>query len=215
MSNESRILAAQIERAMDDESTVERQITRYHFLKDFEALAGLASALQSALAAEREAREKAEVTIKQFDQLTDELTKGYGAASCINPVTDMRNAISKVRGLLKAAEARIKASQEQEPYQKSKPLGASGNPVADDWVGYYESIGCPHGRSKTLYEYPPIPPDVAELQRQLEEAKRVPEFELELPDGDERKVKVWFVEKRSDGKWHISMTVDKQTEETK
>jgi len=35
-----------------------------------------------------------------------------------------------------------------------------------------------------------------------------PEFVLELPDGDERCVKVWFVERRADGKWHISITVD-------
>lgn len=34
-----------------------------------------------------------------------------------------------------------------------------------------------------------------------------PDFVIELPDGDERTVKVWFVEKRDDGKWHISITV--------
>lgn len=35
-----------------------------------------------------------------------------------------------------------------------------------------------------------------------------PEFEIELPDGDTRKVVVWFVEQRADGKWHISVSVD-------
>ena len=34
-----------------------------------------------------------------------------------------------------------------------------------------------------------------------------PDFVIELPDGDERTVKVWFIEKRDDGKWHISITV--------
>jgi len=35
-----------------------------------------------------------------------------------------------------------------------------------------------------------------------------PRFEVELPDGDERKVHVWWSEKRPDGNWHISISVD-------
>lgn len=38
--------------------------------------------------------------LKEVDALTDELTKGIGAASCINPLTDMRNAIAKIRNIL-------------------------------------------------------------------------------------------------------------------
>jgi ElaB/YqjD/DUF883 family membrane-anchored ribosome-binding protein len=35
-----------------------------------------------------------------------------------------------------------------------------------------------------------------------------PKFALELPDGDKRVAKIWFVQKREDGKWHISITID-------
>jgi hypothetical protein len=38
-----------------------------------------------------------------------------------------------------------------------------------------------------------------------------PQFAIELPDGDTRKLHVWFTEKRPDGKWHISISVDDAT----
>lgn len=34
-----------------------------------------------------------------------------------------------------------------------------------------------------------------------------PQFVVELPDGDDREAKVWWSEKRADGKWRISVTV--------
>jgi hypothetical protein len=40
-----------------------------------------------------------------------------------------------------------------------------------------------------------------------------PQFEIELPDGDTRKLHVWFTEKRTDGIWHISISVDAATTE--
>ena len=35
-----------------------------------------------------------------------------------------------------------------------------------------------------------------------------PQFVIELPDGDTRIAKVWFVEKRADGKWYISVVIE-------
>lgn len=52
-----------------------------------------------------------DATLKKFDYLVDELTSGYGAASCINPLTDMRNAIIKIRGLLADATRRTAKQQ--------------------------------------------------------------------------------------------------------
>jgi hypothetical protein len=46
-------------------------------------------------------------TLKAFDDLVDVLTEGYGAASCINPLTDMTNAIEKIRGILTDKEKQL------------------------------------------------------------------------------------------------------------
>jgi hypothetical protein len=45
--------------------------------------------------------------LNEFDELVDVLTEGYGAASCINSLTDMRNAIAKIRGLLADKETEV------------------------------------------------------------------------------------------------------------
>lgn len=47
-------------------------------------------------------------------------------------------------------------------------------------------------------------------QRTAHEPEALPQFVIELPDGDTRTTKVWFTEKRADGKWHVSVTVDGQ-----
>lgn len=36
----------------------------------------------------------------------------------------------------------------------------------------------------------------------------IPKIEIELPDGDPRKVKVWFSELRNDGKWHLCISLE-------
>lgn len=48
---------------------------------------------------------------------------------------------------------------------------------------------------------------VTGMQRAASALLPRPEFEIELPNGDDRKAKVWFTEKRADGKWHISIEV--------
>lgn len=63
-------------------------------------------------------------TLKKFDNLTDVLTEGYGAASCINPLVDATNAIAKIRGLL---------SKTQERLDKLDALESCG---VDNWEGY-------------------------------------------------------------------------------
>ena len=35
-----------------------------------------------------------------------------------------------------------------------------------------------------------------------------PQFKVELPDGEERKVHIWFSELRADGYWHISISLE-------
>lgn len=75
---------------------------------------------------------------------------------------DMRIAEEKLR---RAAEARIKASQEQEPvaYTTRLALDCCKGAVAFEVSGYnlWDENGIP------LYEQPPIPPELAELQRDL------------------------------------------------
>lgn len=47
----------------------------------------------------------------------------------------------------------------------------------------------------------------ADLDTPRSESAR-PEFEVQLPDGDNRPIKVWFMERQPNGKWRISITVD-------
>jgi len=53
--------------------------------------------------------------LRAFDDLTDVLTEGYGAASCINPLVDMENSIIKIRKLLAELKAYKERAENQEP----------------------------------------------------------------------------------------------------
>lgn len=73
-------------------------------------------------------------TLKKFDDLTDVLTQGYGAASCINPIIDATNAVAKIRGILADLAITSPASVEtQERLDKLYALEAAG---VDNWEGY-------------------------------------------------------------------------------
>lgn len=67
-------------------------------------------------------------------------------------------------------------------------------------TGHYQEsvlrwLGDPPVHGALLFAHPvPIPEDQ-------------PKFVVELPDDDEREVKVWWSEKHDDGMWHISVTV--------
>ena len=73
-------------------------------------------------------------TLKKFDDLTDVLTQGYGAASCINPIIDATNAVAKIRGILAELSSTSQTSDEtQARLDKLDALEAAG---VDNWEGY-------------------------------------------------------------------------------
>lgn len=45
------------------------------------------------------------------------------------------------------------------------------------------------------------------IEARLAEPDKRPEFEIELPDGDDRAAKIWWVEQR-EGKWVVSISID-------
>jgi len=64
----------------------------------------------------------------------------------------------------------LEQARKQEPVVKGgQPLGQTGWPVADEWVDYYKSRGCPYGVTQELYA---LHPDIAHIQQENERLRK-------------------------------------------
>lgn len=86
-------------------------------------------------------------------------------------------------------------------------------------AGYSTAIRTATQQTYSLREFDTLKTEVERLTGENSNlcdviAANRPQFEIYLPEGDEREIKIWWTELNVDGKWHLSAQIDDENAAT-